>query len=55
MGDETVEIVASALEDVAFANGVDRGSLRPIADAVVTRLRDALTDGAIEALFEATP
>lgn len=52
MGDETVEIVAKALEEIAWANGIERSKVRPIADTVVNHLRGALTDRMIEALFE---
>jgi hypothetical protein len=52
MGDDTVSIVHDALYDVGFANGIEFGALRPVADAVVNRLRAAgITDDFIERAF----
>lgn len=58
MGDETVSIVAAALVNAAFANGVSDGQTHALADVVVNRLRDwGMYDWQIRLAFldEATP
>lgn len=52
MGDDTVNYVANALADIAFANNVGRNQVRPIADAVVNMMRNCdMSDEEIEKIF----
>jgi hypothetical protein len=47
MGDELVNDVLDSLKDIAFANGLNLESLRPVVDSIVNRLRPWLNDDLI--------
>ncbi len=52
MGDMTVDVVWQSMLDAAFDNGIDSERLRPVAGAIVQRLRESgMDDDQIEKIF----
>ena len=52
MGNELVDLVLKSFKSLAFANGLELSSLRPIADLVVIRLENAgYSPESIELIF----
>ena len=51
MGNEATSAILRALEDIAFANGLDLASMYPVADTVRIVLNRFMTDEDIIALF----